>query len=314
MPSSVTNGTQGAYPAGWEKIIRVRVLITGASGLLGGRLALLLAPRFTVLAAQHRAAPPAGLAAVPLDLRSEASLAGALEAARPDAVVHAAACADADLCEREPETARLLNAVASERLAGLCRERGCHLVALSTDLVFAGDRSFSDETLEPRPVLEYGRSKRAAEEAVLAASPEFAVARVALVLGRGFGPRSTASEGVFWGLRSGRRARLFADQCRTPVDPESVADGLGRILERRGAGLYHLGGPERVSRHELGLRVARILGLDASLIEAALQSREPAFCPRPADCSMASGRAQRELRWEPRPLDSAIRESRPAPG
>jgi dTDP-4-dehydrorhamnose reductase len=292
----------------------LRILVTGASGLLGGRLAALLAHRHDVVAGRHRDATPDGLPAVALDLASPDSLAAALDAARPDAVVHAAACADANRCEREPETARLLNETASARLAALCRERGRRLIALSTDLVFAGDASFSDEAVEPRPILEYGRSKRAAEAAVLAASSSFAVARVALVLGRGFGPRSTASEGVLWTLSAGRRMPLFTDQHRTPIDEVSLTDGLDRILARGGAGLYHFGGPQRLSRHELGLRVARVLGLDPGLIDAVTQPRDPGSCPRPADCSMDSGRARRELGWQPRALDDAIRESRPAAG
>lgn len=251
---------------------------------------------------------------VPLELGSPESMAAAMAAVRPEAVVHSAACADADVCEREPETARLLNVVATERLAALCRERGARMIAVSTDLVLSGERALTDESVAARPILEYGRSKLAAEQAVLSASPDFAVVRMALVQGRGFGPRATASEGVAWALRGGKRARLFVDQFRTPVDPESVADAIGRILEGRGSGLFHLGGPERLSRHELGLRTARALGLDAGLIDAVEQARQPVGLLRPADCSMDSSRARRELGWEPRPLDAALRESRLSPG
>lgn len=292
----------------------MRILLTGASGLLGGRLAQLLGQAHEVVAARHAAAPPAGMETVPLELGSPESMAAAMAAVKPDAVVHSAACADADVCEREPETARLLNSVATERLAALCRERGSRMIAVSTDLVLSGARALTDEALAARPILEYGRSKLAAELAVLAASPDFAVVRVALVQGRGFGPRATASEGVAWALRAGKRARLFVDQFRTPVDPESVADAIGRILEGRGSGLFQLGGPERLSRHELGLRTARALGLDGGLIDAALQARQPVGSLRPADCSMDSSRARRELGWEPRPLDAALRESRLSPG
>lgn len=292
----------------------MRILLSGASGLLGGRLAELLGRRHEVVAARHAAAPPAGMETVPLELGASESMATALSSVRPDAVVHAAACADADVCEREPETARLLNSAATERLAALCRERGARMVALSTDLVLSGERALTDESAAARPILEYGRSKLAAETAVLAASPDFAVVRIALVHGRGFGPRATASEGVAWALRAGKRARLFVDQYRTPVDPESVADAIVRILEGRGSGLFHLGGPERLSRHELGLRVARVLGLDAGLIDAVEQARQPVGFLRPADCSMDSSRAWRELGWQPRPLDLALRESRLSPG
>lgn len=288
----------------------MRVLVTGASGLLGGRLCALLGGRFGVIAARHAALPASAFEQVPLDVASQASLAGALDRARPDAVVHAAACADVDACEREPARALLLNANASQSLAGLCLERGARLIALSTDLVFAGDRAFADEGVEPAPTLEYGRSKRAAEQAVLGASPDFAVLRVALVAGLGFGPRATASEGVLWALAAGRRPRLFVDQHRTPVDPESIADAIARILDGRGSGLFHLGGPERVTRYELGRRVAQAFGFSPDQIEPVEQASQPIGVPRPADCSLDSTRARRELGWEPRPLALAIQASR----
>lgn len=292
--------------------MKERVLLTGAAGLVGGRLAVLLADRFEVWAGRHLAAPPPGLPQVPLDLGSFDSLARALDLVRPAAVVHAAALADVDRCERDPRSSHALNVAASERLAGLCRERAARLIAFSTDLVLAGDRASSDESVEPRPILEYGRGKRAMESAVLAASPDFSVLRVALVLGRGFGPRATASEGVLWALAAGRRPRLFTDQHRTPIDPESLADLVARLIEGRGAGLFHAGGDERVSRHELGRRVAAAFGFDAGAVVAALQAAEPVGCPRPADCSMDSSRAGRELGWQPRPLAAAIRDSRPS--
>ncbi len=289
----------------------MRLLITGASGMVGGRLASLLASRHDVTAATHSAAAPLGLRSLPLDLASEASIARAVREARPQAVIHSAALADADRCERDPDAARLLNALASERLASVCAERGVRLVALSTDLVLAGDRPLSDESVEPKPTLVYARTKRDAEEAVLRASPSFAVARLARVIGRGFSPRTTASEETLWALRQGRPQRLFTDQYRTPCDPESVADAIDRLLARGAAGLYQLGGAERVSRFEIGRRTALAFGLDPGAIAAIVQS-DVSLAPRPADCSMDISKARRDLGWEPRPLDVAIRESRPS--
>ena len=77
--------------------------------------------------------------------------------------------------------------------------------------------------------------------------------------------------------------------------------------------IIHIGGPERLSRLELGHRVARVLGLAAEGIEAGFQVDYPGPDHRPADVSLDSGRARRELRWTPRPLEEALRGTRPAP-
>lgn len=284
--------------------------MTGAGGLLGGRLAELLARRHDVIAGVHAAPAPEGIESVDLDLAEPASVDACLERARPDAVLHCAALADADRCEADPDLAAELNLHATERLARLCARLGAHLVALSTDMVLGGRKAFSSEADAASPLLVYGRTKQGAEAAVLASAAGAAVMRVALVQGRGHGRRRSASESIADALRAGRRLRLFTDQYRTPVDPESVADAADRILQRRAAGLFHVGGPERLSRHQLGLRVAALLALPANLIDAVTQSEHPQGAPRPADVSLDCSRARLELGWAPRSLNAGLRESR----
>jgi dTDP-4-dehydrorhamnose reductase len=233
-----------------------------------------------------------------------------LDEVRPDAVVHAAVLSRAEDCESRPDEAERVNARLPGLVAEGCRERGVRLVALSTDLVFAGDRPFVSESAATGPRNRYGRTKLAGEQAVLQAFPQAAVVRVALVLGRGHGPRATSSESVARALQAGRPQKLFTDEFRTPIDPESVADAIARLLDQEGAGVYHLGGPERVSRYELGLRVARALGLGAQGIVTAVQAEHQGPDQRAPDVSLDSSRARRELGWEPRELDAAIRDSR----
>jgi dTDP-4-dehydrorhamnose reductase len=289
----------------------LRVLVTGGGGLLGGRLAGLLHHRGFEVAAAHRSSlPPPGPRPVLVELTDEAALARLLDALRPDAVVHAAVLGRADECEARPEAAERVNARLPGTVARLCRERACRLVALSTDLVFGGDRAAVSEQDSPRPLSVYGRTKLAGEEAVLRELPSAAIARVALVLGRGHGSRLTSTESVWRALREGRPLRLFTDEYRTPVDPESVADAVSRLLVRGGGGRFHLGGPERLSRHELGLRVARAFGLPESAVTPGRQADHAGPDARAADVSLASTRARRELGWEPRPIDEAIREGR----
>jgi dTDP-4-dehydrorhamnose reductase len=248
---------------------------------------------------------------VPFDLERPQAFEAALDQARPDAAVHAAALPDPDVCERDPGRAEACNVDAPARLARLCHARGIRLVALSTDLVFAGDHPPYAEDDAPRPLLGYGRTKLAGEEAVLGEEPRAVVLRLPLVHGRGHGPRATASEAIAWSLAAGRPLRLFTDQFRTPVDAESVADAVLRVLSAPDAGRFHLGGSERVSRHDLGVRVAAALGLDAGLITPIRQGDLP-LTPRPADVSLDSRRAREVLGWRPRPLEAGIREGRRA--
>lgn len=266
-----------------------------------------------MLAAHRDALPPPGPRPVRVELTDDEALARLLDSTGLEGVVHAAAIGHAGRCQERPDEAGRVNALLPGAVGRMCRERGLRLVALSTDLVFGGDRAFVREEDAPAPRSVYGRTKLAGEQAALAACPTAAVARVALTLGRGHGVRGTSTESIAWALRAGRPLRLFTDEYRTPVDPESVADALSLLLGRGGAGLFHLGGPERVSRYDLGRRVARALGLPESGITAGRQADHAGPDPRAADVSLDSTRARRELGWTPRPIDEAIREGRFGP-
>jgi dTDP-4-dehydrorhamnose reductase len=289
---------------------RGRVLVTGASGLLGGRLAALLARGADVVAARHREPVPDGLPEVPLDLLSDASVEAAFAEARPEVVLHSAALSDPDAMEQTPEKARAHNVEGTARVAQAARRHGTRLVTLSTDLVLGGERAWSGESAPANPLLVYGRTKYEGEEATLAEWPAAVVVRVPLVVGRGHGPRRTASESILQGLRTGRPLRLFTDQYRTPVDPESLVDLIERLFASPLSGRLHAGGTERLSRYELGWRVARVFGLPEDGLLPVRQAEMALGAPRPADTSLDSGRARRELGWEPRPLDVALAESR----
>jgi dTDP-4-dehydrorhamnose reductase len=270
-----------------------------------------LAARHEVTAGVRHAPAPDGVPPVAFDLEEPETFSRAIDAARAEAIVHAAALPDPDVCERDPDRARVCNTDAPERLARMAHAGGVRLIILSTDLVFGGDHAPYAEEDPPAPLLAYARTKYAGERAAQAEDPRVVVLRLPLMIGRGHGRRATASESVAWALGEGRPLRLFTDQYRTPVDADSVADAIERVLARpEVTGTFHVGGAERVSRYEIGQRTAGIFGLPRHPIAAIGQGDLP-LAPRPADVSLVSRRAHDLLGWRPRPLDVAIREGRP---
>lgn len=214
------------------------------------------------------------------------------------------------MCEREPDRARRDNVAATTLLASAGVRTGVRLVAISTDLVFGGTQAFSGETTTPAPRMEYGRSKLEAEAAAKAACPGAVILRVGLITGCGHGPRRTASEALADRMRRGEPVTLYEDEWRTPVGSDSVADAVSAVIQRPNAtGIFHIAGAERLTRVQLGERVASVLGLDASLIRRTPRNSHKGV-PRPADVSLDISRARSELGWAPGPLDDAIRAGR----
>lgn len=269
----------------------MRWLVTGASGQLGGYLLRHLRDRGEEVVGWSGSVR-GDVCGVPLqvvDVTDTASMPVPFHDARPQAVIHAAALARVDECYRDPKRARRVNTDAAARLAELSAEAGARFVYVSTDLVFDGERAPYRETDPPQPLSVYGHTKADGETAALAA-PGTVVARVSLL----FGPTLTGRPGFFDGLiaslREGKPVTMFADEWRTPLAMPAAAAALVEIARSDVTGILHVGGPDRLSRLEMGQCIAEHLGASRSLLVAAGRNSVTAAEPRARDVSLDSSR------------------------
>jgi dTDP-4-dehydrorhamnose reductase len=276
-----------------------RILITGASGFLGGHLAAAAASAGEdVTAAFHARRPEKGLPMrwMQLDLEDEQGTIETVRSARPQIVVHAAAMAKPDDCAREPEKAERVNTGGSRAVARACAAVGARLVLVSTDLVFDGGAPPYAEDAPVRPLSLYGRTKLLAERAVLEGVPDAAAARVTLLYGRPAIGGSSFSETLRTSWEAGKTTALFTNQYRTMIGGANLAAALLELAHSEFRGLIHIGGAERISRLEFGLRLAARLGVDPALIRPAVMADYSPPALRPADVSLEIGLARRVLR------------------
>ena len=178
-----------------------------------------------------------------LDLADLRTIAPAIAAARPDALVSAAAFTDSERAEAEPDVAQALNADGAATLASCARDLGIPIIHLSTDYVFDGAKPTPYQETDPvAPLSVYGRTKVAGELAVAAAQPAHAILRISWI----YSP--FAHNFVKTMLRlAGERAevRVVADQVGNPTAAADVAAGIltvARNLVER---------PERAERYGL---------------------------------------------------------------
>jgi len=208
--------------------------------------------------------------------------------------------------------AQYVNAQATAILAELAEQAGARFLLVSTDLVFDGEKGWYREEDTPSPLSVYGRTKAAAETPVLSI-PRSVVVRMSLLFGPSLIGRPYFFDDQVAALREGRPLPLFSDEWRTPLSLATAARALLAIGRSDVRGLLHLGGPERMSRLEMGQRLAVYLGVDASTMVAALRSSMPAGEPRPRDTSLDCSRwrelfsAQPCPNWEQALTEMAIR-------
>jgi len=267
----------------------MRWLVTGASGTLGSYIVQELAPSERSVIGWSGTAPAeyCGVSILPVDLANRDAMTAAFQAAKPDIVIHAGAMARIDDCFRSPERARRINVEGTQHFAELSSQHRSRLVYLSTDLVFDGSQPPYREDDPPRPLSVYGRTKADAELAVLA-SQNGVVVRLSLLFGPSQNQRVGMFDSLMDALRTGRSMTLFADEWRTPLGLAHAARALAVLARSDFFGTIHLGGPERLSRLEMGQRLARHLNLSDAALVAGQRDGIPGSEPRPRDVSLDS--------------------------
>lgn len=114
----------------------MKLLVTGASGLLGTRICQLsVGQNNEVYSAYSQHLPQSGTP-IKLDITDGTALKQILDKTKPDVIVHSAALTDVDKCEKEKDLAWKINVESTSNIAQLCHKHNCFLVYVSTDYVF----------------------------------------------------------------------------------------------------------------------------------------------------------------------------------
>ena len=244
----------------------MRILITGASGLLGLNLALETTRRHSVFGTvNHHALKTDAFKVIRINLLAPGAVERLLDSTDPDWVIHCAALANLDACEADPLLAQQLNTDLPRTLASYVARSGARLVYVSTDSVFDGLRGDYSEEDIPTPVGVYSHTKLNGEQAVAETDPTAIIARVNLYGWSLTGNRSLA-EFFFTNLSRRKHVMGFTDVFFCPLLANDLADIFIRMLEQHLSGLYHVVSSECLSKYDFGVRIAKRFNLDSSLI------------------------------------------------
>jgi len=244
----------------------MKILITGVSGLLGINLAQEVMSAHEVVGVQRGRLVNAPYNLMKADLTDLAEVDFILKAAKPDWVINCAALADLEACEENPQLARVLNTDLPKQLAKSCKIREIPLIHISTDAVFDGtkDGDYAEDD-PPSPMGIYAQTKFDGEQAVIAENNDTIVARVNFY-GWSLGGRRSLAEFFFNNLTNNKSMSGFTDILFCPMLVNDTARVLVKMLERGLSGLYHLVGPQAMSKYQFGVEIARKFSLRESEI------------------------------------------------
>ncbi len=282
------------------------VLLLGASGFFGPALADAFGAQ--VAARTYAAHPIDGGLHFDARTSSVTDLVAALPS-RPAAGVVLFGETNLDACARDPAGTGEVNVEGALRAIGGLVAQGIVPVFLSSDAVFDGTQALWTEEVQVRPVLTYGRQKHEVEQALAALSAPWLAVRLPKLLSEACDPRCMVTQWID-ALGRGGRILCATDQYFTPAAATDAARAIALLVREGAQGLFHLGGPERLSRRALLQAVLdeyrTFAPPQAEIVDCSLHDIKFAET-RPLDTSMSSDRFARGHAFRFRPASEVAR-------
>jgi dTDP-4-dehydrorhamnose reductase len=241
----------------------MRVLVTGASGLLGAVVAECFSSSGHSVMGTYNLHALAGLAR--LEIRDRCQVMSTVRTFHPDLIVHAAAMPNVDLCEVERGSCYEVNIVGTQHIIESANIFKAKLVFFSSDYIFDGKSGPYSEESAPNPINFYGACKLEAEDRIRKQLRDFVIIRTTVVYGwerqgKNFVLSTIAK------LKRGEEVRVPIDQVGTPTYANNIAEALVDLVRGRQIGVFNVVGPELMDRYTFAKLVAETFGLSEALL------------------------------------------------
>jgi dTDP-4-dehydrorhamnose reductase len=289
------------------------LLITGVAGVQGyNALAYFQArhPGQVIGIRQEDNTRIGGPAVVPCSAEDREGIARLFARYRFAAVLDCAGNCALKACELNPALAWTINVEGARNLLAQTVPRGIRLVHLSVDLVFSGDRpgGYTEES-PTDPVTVYGKTMAAAEQLILEADPAACVLRISLPMGVSLNGHAGAIDWITSRFKKSRPATLYLDEIRTPTYTDCMNALYEVMLGGPFRGIYHAGGPRRLSLYQIAQVINRVGGYDPGLLHGIPRREAGPIPPRAGNVCMDSSKLLQALGYDPLdpwPLDDSL--------
>ena len=282
-----------------------KLLIIGASGLLGSTAAELAAQDYEVHAT-YSSHIIKGF--THLDVTDSAAVANIFKKIKPDFVLDAHAMNDVELCEANQEDAWLINVEGTKNVANASKSAGAKYVYLSTDYVFDGTKTTAyTEEDNTNPINYYGKTKLTAEKLIEESGADYIIGRTAVLFGTGIFEKVPFPLWVIEQLKSNKQVNLVDDQYNNPTLVDNLIDFLFTLMKKGENGIFHTTGKDSLSRYQFGLEIAKEFSLDKSLISPITSKELNQAAKRPKRLSMDISKVEKATRIQGLPIKKALR-------
>jgi len=283
-----------------------KILIIGASGLLGNKLYQLASSEYQVYGTFNTHMPELKNI-YQLDVTKREDVFKIIENIRPDYVIDTHALHNVDYCELHPEEAWLVNVEGTKNVAEACKIFGCKYVFISTDYVFDGKKVTPyTEKDKPNPLNYYAKTKLIAEEVIKILTSDYIIARTAVLFGVGGLGKEPFALWLIKKLRNGEEVKAVIDQYNNPTLVDSLAEILLTLCEKDKVGLFHISGRTNLNRYEFSVKIAEKFGLNKELIKPITTPELNQIAPRPRKVALDTSKVERATKIKTLDIDEAL--------
>ena len=246
-----------------------RLLITGASGFVGGRIVNALKDKYFLLTPSH----------ADLDITSANDVEHYIQYNRPDLILHLAAISNTGYCEEHPDESYLVNVVSVENLAKSAAKHNAKLIFFSSDQVYNGNLELGllNEDVPVAPENHYGRHKLLAEQRAMALCKDCVVLRATWMYDTERPGMKTHNNFVLNfdnAKENGTPLRFATREFRGITWIEEVVRNIEHTFELP-SGVYNFGAENAMNTYETAVRYAQMLNCDPNNMVIADTERFP---------------------------------------
>lgn len=267
------------------QLLKNRVLVTGAYGLLGSSLLEILPDKYERFGLARVLRTEGNIPDVEYisgDVTDRKRILEISKKIQPNIIFNAAAYTHVDKSETDREACWKTNVDGVANVAHAAKLIDARLVHISTDYVFDGRKKLPyKETDRVNPLGFYAKSKLAGENALIASGADYAIARTMILYGNSVSAGHNFVTWVIDQLRNGKPIRIVDDQIGQPTLASDLAEALLKLAQSDNQGIYHISGAEAMSRYDFTLEIAKKFDLDSSLVQPIKTVELNQEAPRP---------------------------------
>ena len=290
-------------------IIKKRILVFGANGMLGQRLIEFYSkqPGIQLLACSAEDEPVfEDIEYRKIDITRREEVKDLMYDFYPDVIVNAAAFTNVDLSETDRELAWKTNVKGVEYIAEVSRVIDSHIVHISTDYIFDGKKGPYSETDKPNPLGYYARTKLASENVLHTSGTYNTILRTIVLYGIAHNSRPDFVRWVVNSLRGEKKIRIVTDQISNPTFIDDLVQAISKVIEYKKFGVFNIGGKEFLSRFDFTIRIADFFDLDKSFVAPITTKDLNQEAPRPLKSGLIILKAETQLGYKPHTINESL--------